>query len=167
MPSQSGWVIGAELSAAAVLVVGAATAPLGARTKVADAAVNAWVFTPAGAGGALESRCRYDLSQGPVRVTAEPWAGPMSLSIRAADGPVLLSADEGSAPQGVDVVLVLKGQAAPMGARRLLSPSRRGVVVDRRPAATPERAAAADRARRGNLCAPAGMDFPAVPKRIS
>lgn len=165
MSSQSGWVIGAELAAAAVLVVGAAIAPLGLRATVPNAGANAWMFTPVSAGGVVESLCRYDLSQGPVRVTAEPWGGPMSLRVRAADGPVLLSADERSAPQGVDVVLVLKGQAAPMGARRVLSPSRRGVAVDRRSAATPERVAAADRARRGSLCSPAGMDFPAVPKR--
>lgn len=166
MRSRTLWVIGAELLATSALVVGALVTPLAGpgsgRLARGGAVTNAWVFRPTNASGVLESRCIFDLTQGPVRVTAEPWGGPMSVSVRSTDGRVLAAEDERSASQGVDIVLALKGQAAPRGVKLVIAPAPRGVVLDRRLAPSPERVAAADRGRRGNQCAPAGMDFPAA-----
>lgn len=143
-------------------------------------AVNRWVFGPrvtAASRGVVRpspdlayATCVYDLHQGPVRVTAEPQVGEtagnyMSVSVYDAKTDNIFTIDDRAAPQGVDFVLALKGQATPRGAKVVISPSRRGIVLDRRLAPTPEAFAAADRARRGDSCGPVGLDFPAVPKR--
>lgn len=143
-------------------------------------AINRWVFGPrvtAASRGVVRpspdlayATCVYDLAKGPVRVTAEPSSGVnagdyMSVSVYDAATDNIYAVNDRQAPQGADFVLALKGQAAPRGAKVVISPSRTGIVLDRRLAPTPERFAPADQARRGNSCGPVGMDFPAVPKR--
>lgn len=166
MASRALWVIGAELMLSAGLAALALVGGSEGRARaLGDGASNGWVFGSRPVEGFAEGRCRYDLSQGPVRVTAELWRGALSVAIQGADGGVVFAADDRSAPQGVDVVLAAKGQAAPRGAKVVISPSPTGTVLQRRPAPTPERFAEADTARRGDSCAPAGLDFPAAPRR--
>lgn len=141
-----------------------------ARISGQGRAVNRWVFggrmTEASRGVVRPSpdlayaTCVYDLSQGPVRVTGEAWGDYMSVSVYDASTDAIFVADDRTAPKGVDIVLALKRQATPRGAKVVVSPSPQGIVLDRRLAPTPERFAAADKARRGNTCGRVGLDFP-------
>lgn len=99
--------------------------------------------------------CVYDLSGGPVRISLAPWDDYVSLSLFAANTDNFFTMnDRAGAP--IDIVLVAKGQQAPAGAGKVVvSPSVKGLALDRRLAPTPERFALADAARQGNVCAPA------------
>ena len=141
-------------------------------------AVNRWVFGPrtteASRGVVRPSpdlayaSCVYDLTRAPLRVTAEPSpadpggaGGYLSVAVYAANTDNIFTLGDRQAPQGIDFVLARPGQAVPPGARVVRSPSARGVVLQRRLAPTAQRFAQVDQARRGDQCAPAGVDFPA------
>lgn len=103
--------------------------------------------------------CVYDLSQGPLLVTAapSPAQGYVSLSVFAANTDNIAAFDTAANPQGIRFVLVHqgnKGDAAPAGERVVVSPSLKGIILDRRLAPTAEKFAEVDQARRANGCAP-------------
>ena len=100
--------------------------------------------------------CVYDLKAGPIRVRSQPWPSYMSISVFQANGDNIFVLNDRQAPQGVDFVLARAGQATPAGVRVVLSPTDRGIVLDRRLAPSPEAFAQADRARRQDTCARAG-----------
>jgi uncharacterized membrane protein len=100
--------------------------------------------------------CVYDLSNGPLLVTAAPSPGQgyVSLSVFAANTDNVAALDSRQYPQGIRFVLAMKGQAAPVGERVIASPSVRGIILDRRLAPTAEKFAEADKARRADSCSP-------------
>jgi len=100
------------------------------------------------------STCVYDLSKGPVRVAAAPTPnqGYVSLSVFAANTDNVAVFDTTENPDGVRFVLAREGQKTPAGEKVVISPSDKGVVLDRRLAANDELFAAADQARRADKC---------------
>lgn len=99
------------------------------------------------------SACVYDLSGGPVHVTASAWDDYMSVSVFEHNSDNIFVINDQQAPQGVDLVLVRKGQPHPAGAAMVVeSPSMRGIVLQRRVAPTQERWNAANAARRHDIC---------------
>jgi uncharacterized membrane protein len=101
------------------------------------------------------SACVYDLSNGPIRVTAAAWDDYMSVSAFASNSDNFFVINDREAPQGVDLVLIREGDEKPAGAAMVVeSPSTRGIVLQRRVAPTQERFAKADAARKNDICGP-------------
>ena len=100
------------------------------------------------------SSCVFDLSGGPVLIEAAPSPnqGYVSISVFASNTDNIAVFDSAEAPQGVRFVLAREGQAVPQGERVVISPSDKGIVLDRRLAPSAELFAAADQARRGDKC---------------
>ena len=105
--------------------------------------------------------CVYDLSKGPLRVHAAPWSDYMSISVFQANSDNIFVENDRQAPTGIDFVLAKKDQATPPGARVVISPSTKGIVLDRRLAPTQEAFAKADAARHGDVCETIGAAQPA------
>lgn len=102
------------------------------------------------------STCVYDLSKGPVQIAAAPTpnGGYVSISVFAANTDNVAVFDTAQNPEGISFVLARAGQKTPPGAKVVISPSDRGIVLDRRLAANDELFAAADQARRADKCQP-------------
>ncbi len=101
------------------------------------------------------SSCAYDLSKGPVRVKAAKATDYMSVSLYAANSDNIFVINDRQAPNGVDLIIVGKGQAAPSGTAIVVqSPTQRGIVLERRLAPSAEAFAAADLARKKGICSP-------------
>lgn len=102
------------------------------------------------------SNCVYDLSQGPIRVSAAPSPdnGYVSLSVFDARTDNVGVFDSLQFPQGISFVLAKAGQKTPPGVSVVISPSTRGVILDRRLAPSAELFAKVDQARRADSCAP-------------
>jgi len=101
------------------------------------------------------SSCVYDLSNGPIRVTAAAWDDYMSVSAFAENSDNFFVINDRQAPNGVDFILIRTGEPKPEGAAMVVeSPSATGIILQRRVAATEERFAAADAARKGDVCGP-------------
>lgn len=100
--------------------------------------------------------CVYDLSKGPLLVTAAPSPnqGYASLSVFAANTDNIAALDTSQYPQGIRFVLARKGQAVRAGTQVVVSPSDKGIILDRRLAPTAELFAQVDQARRADSCAP-------------
>jgi len=99
--------------------------------------------------------CVYDLSSGPIRITAARSEGYMSVSIYSANSDNIFVVNDRAAPQGVDMILYRHGTPRPSGAALVVeSPSTKGIVLQRRLAPTPEAFAAAATARAGDICGP-------------
>ena len=100
--------------------------------------------------------CVYDLSGGPVAVSAAPTPGGGYVSLSVFDGRTdnIAVFDSLTHPAGIAFVLAMPGQAVPAGAEVVRSRSARGIVLDRRQAPTAEAFAVADAARRADRCAP-------------
>lgn len=100
--------------------------------------------------------CAYDLSDGPLLIEAAPSPdqGYVSLSVFAANTDNIAVFDTGQLPDGIRFVLARAGQPVPAGEKVVLSPSVRGIVLDRRLAPTAELFAAVDQARRSDKCQP-------------
>lgn len=99
------------------------------------------------------SACVYDLTQGPVHVTASAWDDYMSVSVFAHNSDNIFVINDREAPQGVDLLLIRRGQAHPGGSAIVVeSPSTRGIVLQRRVAPTQERFDAAAVARANDTC---------------
>ena len=102
------------------------------------------------------STCSLDLSQGPVVVSATPPESYFSLSVFDAvtDNVFVISnATTGSGP--IHLVIAGPGTAAPSepaGAKLVTMPTEKGLLLLRALAATPELAAAADKARETLAC---------------
>lgn len=101
------------------------------------------------------SSCVYDLSKGPVLITAPAWDDYASLSIFAANTDnFYVVNDRQMPPGGARVVLVQEGQPPPkVDAKVVVSPSTRGVALLRYLAPSRERFAAAAAARKSAQCA--------------
>lgn len=101
------------------------------------------------------SSCVYDLSDGPVRIRVAPGDGYMSVSLYAANSDNYFVVNDRNAPEGVDMILYRRGQPRPAGAALVVeSPSRRGIVLQRRLAPTRAMFEAAAVARAGDVCEP-------------
>jgi uncharacterized membrane protein len=98
------------------------------------------------------SACVFDLSNGPVRVTAAPWRDYWSVSVYAANSDNIFVANDRRYPRGVDLMLTRGKDAAPPGVLTVRVPSERGIVLARRLAPTAEAFAAADASRQGDRC---------------
>jgi uncharacterized membrane protein len=99
------------------------------------------------------SACVYDLAAGPVRVTASAWGDYMSVSVFARNSDNIFVINDRQAPAGVDLTIVRKGAPHPAGAPLVIeSPSRRGIVLQRRVAPTQERFNVAAAARAKDHC---------------
>jgi uncharacterized membrane protein len=101
------------------------------------------------------SSCVYDLSVGPIRVTAAAWSDYMSVSAFAANSDNFFVINDRQAPKGVDFVLIREGDPKPEGAAMTVtSPTATGIILQRRIAPTEARFAEADAARKGDICSP-------------
>ncbi|WP_225207160.1 DUF1254 domain-containing protein [Novosphingobium huizhouense] len=105
--------------------------------------------------------CVYDLEKGPLLVEAAPTPGGgyASVSVFAGNTDNIGVFDTIANPQGVRFALVRAGEPFPDKAVRLqlplvVSPSRKGVILDRRLAPTQAAFDLADKARRADRCAP-------------
>lgn len=100
------------------------------------------------------SACAYDLSEGPVIISAAPWPSYWSLSLYAANSDNYYVIDDREAEYGAGLTLIRRGAAQPDGAATVVeSPSVRGIALIRRLAPSPaEYNAAAEIARR-DVCA--------------
>lgn len=98
--------------------------------------------------------CAFDLSHGPVHVSAKPWDDYMSISVFQANGDNIYAVNDRQAPQGVDFILARRGQATPAGKLVVISPTDRGIILDRRLTPTQQRFALADEVRRSDQCVP-------------
>jgi uncharacterized membrane protein len=112
-----------------------------------------WVVRPS--PDLAYSTCVYDLSGGPLLITAAPSPnqGYLSLSVFAANTDNIAVFDSSQQPQGIRFVLAQEGQKVPAGERVVYSPSAKGIVLDRRLAPNAELFAAADQARHADSCA--------------
>jgi uncharacterized membrane protein len=100
------------------------------------------------------SACVYDLSNGPVHITSSAWDDYMSVSMFAHNSDNFFVINDRQAPGGVDLMLIEQGQPHPTGAALVVeSPSRRGIVLQRRIAPTQERFELAAAARKNDICA--------------
>jgi uncharacterized membrane protein len=125
-------------------------------------AVNQFVFAPRTTEASRQvvrpspdlvySTCVYDLSKGPLRVHVTPWTTYVSVSVFQANSDNIFVLNDRQSPGGFDFVLATRGQATPAGARVVISPSSKGIVLDRRLAPTEEAFQKADEARRGDVC---------------
>lgn len=85
------------------------------------------------------SACAYDLSNGPVVITAAPWDAYWSLSLYAANSDNFYVIDDREARFGAEITVVRAGQPHPEGASMVVeSPSSRGIALIRRLAPTLE-----------------------------
>jgi uncharacterized membrane protein len=101
------------------------------------------------------SSCVYDLSAGPIRVTAAAWDDYMSVSVFAENSDNVFVINDRQAPNGVDFVLIRAGDPKPEGAAMVVeSPSATGIILQRRVAPTEERFALAAAARKSDVCGP-------------
>lgn len=100
------------------------------------------------------SACVYDVKKAPIPVTAAPWDDYMSVSVHAANSDNVVAVDDRQAPAGVKLWLVSQrdSSATPAGFRRVVSPTYRGIILERRLAPTPERFAKAAAARANDIC---------------
>lgn len=101
--------------------------------------------------------CVYDLSDGPIFVEVPPTdgGGYVSVSVFASNTDNFAVLDSLSNPRGIRFVLQEAGED--FGRRDvpvIVSPTRRGIILDRRLAPTFAQFTQADKARRGNRCAP-------------
>ncbi len=104
----------------------------------------------------LYSTCPFDLSDGPVHVTAPvPPATYWSVSVFDADTNNFYVRNDRQIRRSVDFYLARKGKAAgiPAGARIVTSPTARGLVLFRTLIADEDRFAEIDAARRQATCA--------------
>jgi uncharacterized membrane protein len=100
------------------------------------------------------SACAFDLSHGPVAITAAPWNGYWSLSLYAANSDNFFVIDDREARHGAEIALVQRGRAHPEGASMVIeSPSPRGIALIRRLAPTPSAYDAAKQIAAEDVCA--------------
>jgi uncharacterized membrane protein len=79
------------------------------------------------------SACVYDLSDGPVVITATPWDNYWSLSLYGANTDNFFVIDDREARFGAEITLVQRGREHPEGASMVVeSPSTRGIALIRR-----------------------------------
>ncbi len=113
-----------------------------------------WVVRPS--PDLAYASCVYDVSHGPIAVEAAPSAdhGFASLSVFAANTDNIAAFDTFAQPRGIRFALALPDQPVPPGWPVVRATTARGIILDRRLAPDATAFAAADRARRGDLCGP-------------
>lgn len=100
------------------------------------------------------SACSYDLSDGPVVITATPWNAYWSLSLYAANSDNFFVIDDREARYGAEITLVRSGRPHPEGASMVVeSPSARGIALIRRLAPDLENYNAAAQVAAEDVCA--------------
>ena len=157
----------AAVSHLGVIMVAPYVLMRGAMKRVSrdGASINTWIHAPRVSEESRRvvrpspdlaySACVYDLSNGPIRITAAAWDDYMSVSAFAANSDNFFVINDREAPEGVDLVLIRAGDEKPAGAAMVVeSPSTRGIVLQRRVAPTEERFAKADAARKNDICGP-------------
>lgn len=117
-----------------------------------------WVVRPS--PDLAYASCVYDLSRGPILVSAAPSAdgGYGSISVFAANTDNIAVFDMFALPHGIRFALALPGQAVPPGLPLVRAASARGIILDRRLAPDTAAFAAADRARQADRCAPIDLE---------
>lgn len=115
-------------------------------------ATSRWVVRPS--PDFAYSTCVFDLSEGPVVITATPWGSYWSLSLYAANSDNFFVIDDREAHFGAEITLVRRGAAHPEGASMVVeSPSTRGIALIRRLAPTPSTYDAAKAVAVEDVCA--------------
>ncbi|MBC7767845.1 MAG: DUF1254 domain-containing protein [Phycisphaerales bacterium] len=100
------------------------------------------------------SACVFDLSEGPLTISAAPWSQYWSLSLYAANSDNFYVIDDREAHYGAGITLIRRGKARPDGAATVVeSPSERGIALIRRLAPSPGTYSAAAEASRRDVCA--------------
>jgi uncharacterized membrane protein len=100
------------------------------------------------------SACAYDLSSGPVVITATPWDDYWSLSLYAANSDNFFVIDDREAHSGAEITLVRRGRVHPEGASMVVeSPSERGIALIRRLAPRLDAYNAAKQVAADDVCA--------------
>ena len=128
-----------------------------------DTALNTWIHAPRVSERSRAvvrpspdlaySACVYDLKDGPVRVRVAAWDDYMSVSMFQSNTDNFFTINDRRATAGVDLVLVEKGGEHPDAAGVVVeSPSRRGIVIQRRLAPTQQRFDAAAAIRASDTC---------------
>lgn len=100
------------------------------------------------------SACAYDLSDGPIVITATPWDAYWSLSLYADNSDNFFVIDDREARAGAEITLIRRGRTPPENALRVIeSPTTRGIALIRRLAPDLDSYNAAAQAARGDVCA--------------
>lgn len=101
----------------------------------------------------LYSKCIYDVSAGPVRITTPVPDGYWSMSVYASNTDMIAVVNDRELPEHrLDVVLAAEGQATPEGVRVIRVPSTRGAALFRTLVADPAQEASLDALRRQGRC---------------
>lgn len=102
------------------------------------------------------SACAFDLSHGPVEISAAPWAAYQSLSLYGADGAAFFTISDREAPRRISLMLIKAGERPPEDAQNIIeSPTSRGIALLRRLAPSASLYAAAGAAAAEDMCATA------------
>ena len=100
------------------------------------------------------SACVYDLSNGPVVISAAPWGEYWSLSLYGDNTDNFFVIDDREAHYGAEITLVKRGSPHPEGASMVVeSPSVRGIALMRRLAPTASTYSAAAEVAAEDVCA--------------
>lgn len=100
------------------------------------------------------SACAFDLSRGPVVITATPWDAYWSLSLYGANSDNFYVIDDREAHYGAEITLVRRGAEHPDNAAIVVeSPSTRGIALIRRLAPTPSAYNQAKQVASEDVCA--------------
>jgi uncharacterized membrane protein len=102
----------------------------------------------------LYSKCVYDVSAGPVRITTPVPDGYWSMSVYAANTDFVAVVNDRELPEHrLDAVFALEGQTAPAGVRVIRVPMARGAALFRTLVTEPSAEPALDALRRDGTCA--------------
>jgi uncharacterized membrane protein len=105
----------------------------------------------------LYSKCVYDVSAGPVRVTTPVPESYWSMSVYAENTDLVTVVSDRELPEHrLDAVFALPGQATPAGVRVISVPSARGVALFRALVEDPAQEPRLDALRRQGSCGPVG-----------
>ena len=100
------------------------------------------------------SACVYDLSNGPVVISAAPWDEYWSLSLYGENTDNFFVIDDREAHYGAEITLVRRGAEHPEGASMVVeSPSTHGIALMRRLAPTASTYEAAKEVAAEDICA--------------
>lgn len=115
-------------------------------------ATSRWVVRPS--PDFAYSTCVFDLSNGPVIITATPWDSYWSLSLYGANSDNFFVIDDREAHFGAEITVVRAGAAHPEGASMVVeSPSTKGIALIRRLAPTPDTYNGAAQVAAEDVCA--------------
>lgn len=100
------------------------------------------------------SSCVYDLKTGPVQVIVHSWQGYLSVSAYADNSDNYYTVNDQQVPGDIEFWIVRRALDAPKDAKNVIqSPSRKGIILQRRLANTAQRYAEADLSRKNDICA--------------